>query len=93
MKVKLLPKVSSYAYKGLRYVPGDKFEIEDIYFCEDFMKSLEAPVVVAPKPVLEPKSVKEEPAKKVTKKKTAKKEEPALASEPESEATSEAKES
>lgn len=93
MKVKLLPEVSSYAYNGLRYVPGDKFDIEPIFFCEDFMKNLEKPVAVAPKPILEPKPVKKEPVKKTVKKKVAKKEEPTSTSEKESEATSDAKES
>lgn len=81
MKVKLLPKVSSFLYNGIDYKPGDKFEVEPKLYRADFMQSLESAKTVSPPPKPEPaveeakpvvaekKAIIEKPEEKKTEKK------------------------
>lgn len=55
MKVKLLPTISSFSIDGIRYKPGDIFDVDPHYFREDHMESLEPQPTVKPVPeVTEP---------------------------------------
>jgi len=67
VKVKLTRKVSGYAINGLRYKPGDVFNVPPEMFCGDFMQNLEAKL--KEKPRKEEPKVEEKPAKKTKKKK------------------------
>ena len=80
MKVKLLPKVSSYSQDGVNYKPGDIFELGDRRVRLDFMLPIvDAPVVAQtvkepePEPVEVVTQVSSEPEEPVPVKKTKKK--------------------
>jgi len=84
LKVKLLPKVSSYYFNGIDYKPGSIFDIKPCQYRADFMLALEvseaeaavadreptlAPVPTAEKPI-EAKPAAKKKTRKTTKKKT-----------------------
>lgn len=63
LKVKLLPKVSGFFYNGIKYKPGDKFEVDSSLFRPDFMQDLTPNTL--PKPTKKPEVKKRQKAKLV----------------------------